>query len=280
MYNRIAIQGVPGAFHEIAARCYFPTEQLEIVPANTFEDLVNLAENPNSTEGGIMAIENSIAGSILFNYQLLFESSLKIVGEVFLRIKQNLLTMPNSSINELKEVHSHPMAIAQCRQFFKQYPAIKLIETEDTALSARKVSENKWRHTGAIASSLAAEMYGLKIAADSIETNKKNFTRFLILQPQESLLKDHQIDKLSICFSLDHQVGTLHRVLAELAKQEANLTKIQSVPLVGQEWQYLFFIDFVIGKEKSFEEVIAAIQALTQGLRILGKYQKGQHYED
>ena len=129
-----------------------------------------------------MAIENSIAGSILFNYQLLFESSLQIVGEVFLRIKQNLLIMPNSSIAELKEVHSHPMAIAQCRQFFKQYPSIKLIETEDTALSARKVKENNWKHTGAIASSLAAEMYGLKIAADSIETNKKNFTRFLILQ--------------------------------------------------------------------------------------------------
>ncbi|MEM1319588.1 MAG: prephenate dehydratase [Bacteroidota bacterium] len=278
--NRIAIQGVPGAFHEIAARRYYPADGLQIVPAHTFEELVGMVEGERQAEGGIMAIENSIAGSILFNYQLLYHSRLQIVGEVFLRIKQNLLTLPGSTIEDLREVHSHPMAIAQCRQFFKQYPAIKLIETEDTALSARKVGENRWRHTGAIASDLAAEMYGLEVLADSIETNKKNFTRFLILHAQPSDLQSHQINKLSICFSLRHQVGTLHQVLGELARQEANLTKIQSVPLVGQEWQYLFFIDFVIENNRSSDEVIAAIEPLTEELRILGKYQKGQHHED
>ena len=277
---RVCIQGGAGAFHEIAAKQWFAGRALRIVPAVTFAEMVDKTEQQRDTDVAIMAIENTLAGAILFNYALIYNSRLHIVGEVFLRIKQNLLALPGQGIEDLREVHSHPMAIEQCREFFRQYPHIRLVETEDTALSARHVRERHLLHTGAIASSLAAEMYGLDILRESIETNKQNYTRFLILEPMGYGLLPHDANKVSLCFAVDHTVGSLHKVLAVLAAYHANLTKIQSAPIVGKPWEYRFFLDFVMdGDDLTYEQAIDAIRPITHDLRVLGIYQQGKHYD-
>ena len=181
---KIAIQGVHGAFHEIAARSFHPTDDIEIVPADTFAELVRKVET-GETDSAVMAIENTIAGSLLGNYNLLNESDLRIRGEVFLRIKQNLMVLKGVKIEDLKSVHSHPIALQQCVDFFQQYPHIKLVEATDTALVAKQIQEKGARKIGAIASTLAAEMYDMDLLAESIETYKKNYTRFLYLTKNE-----------------------------------------------------------------------------------------------
>lgn len=276
--NRIAIQGYFGAFHEIAARFFFDKD-LEIVPAETFEDLITMIEEQDAVDIGLMAIENTLAGSILPNYKLINQSKLKIAGEVFLRIKQNLMVLPGVKIEDLVEVHSHPVALVQCRQFFKQYPHIKLVATTDTALSAKNIKDNDLRNVGAIASTLAAEMYGMEIIGASIETNKENYTRFLILDQEDKITTSADADKVSLCFSVSHEVGSLHRVLAVLAAYNVNLTKIQSVPIVGKQWEYLFFIDFKKDAKMGINQAIDAISPLTIDLNILGVYKTGNHYE-
>ncbi len=278
--RRIAIQGISGAFHEVAAEHYYQKDSLVIIPSSSFEQLIEFTLNNKVADGGIMAIENSIAGSILNNYLLIRQSKLSITGELFLRIKQNLLALSGQQINDLTEVHSHPMAIAQCRPFFKIHPHIKLIETEDTALSAKYIAENNLKHIGAIASNSAAEKYNLEILASGIETNKENYTRFLVLENGISPLKQKEFNKVSVCFALKHKVGTLHKVLANLANHEVNLTKIQSVPILGQSWHYLFFVDFVLQDSKDFEKTIEAIESQTEELQILGRYQTGRHYDN
>ncbi len=274
---RIAIQGYPGAFHEIAARCFFQGEEPEMLPADTFREVVGLIEE-GSADGGLMAIENTLAGSIMHNYELLRESSLHIVGEVYLRIRQNLLALPGSSLNDLQEVHSHPMALAQCAEFFQQHPHIRLVETVDTALSARDIRRNGWQHIGAVASTLAAERYGLQVLAPSIETHKQNHTRFLVLGRQPAPQPSQQ-EKVSICFSLEHEVGSLYKVLAVLAAYQVNLTKIQSAPIVGRHWEYRFYIDFVMEGKVGWEQAVEAIQPLTHELKVMGVYEKGKHHE-
>jgi prephenate dehydratase len=276
---RIAIQGVRGAFHEIAARYYQQSQALEIIPANTFQDLIELAQNPKETDGAIMAIENTIYGSILTNYELINNSELEIIGEVFLRVQQNLLVLKGQKIEDLTEVYSHPVALAQCGKFFKPYPHIKLISMEDTALSAKMVQENQWKHAGAIASSLAAEMYELETLAAGIETNKLNFTRFLILAPRQETTRVKDFDKVSICFTLGHEVGSLHKLLSILAVYNANLTKIQSVPIEGRPWEYRFFVDYLIDNPENFEKAILVVEQLTSDLKVLGKYKRGIRYE-
>ncbi len=276
--QRIAIQGVPGAFHHVAAKRYFNNEKLEIVGTDTFEELIEKAENKSQSDNALMAIENTIAGSILNNYQLLNQSNLYIVGEVFLRIQQNLMVNPGIKIEDLTEVYSHPVAIMQCRKFFQQYPYIKLIEAEDTALSAKRVKDQGSKNTGAIASFLAAEMYGLEIIGESIETFKKNYTRFLVLDRVEGP-RDQDFDKVSLCFSLPHKIGSLNQVLATLALSNANLTKIQSAPLLDSEFEYIFFVDFLLEKNSDFESIINVVKKHTMELRILGTYKKGAQYE-
>lgn len=275
---KIAIQGYSGAFHEIAARQYFKENKIDIVPADTFSDLVKMIEK-GETDSGLMAIENSLAGSIMYNYHLLNESSLSIVGEVYLRIKQNLMVLPGQKVEDLEEVRSHPMAIAQCREFFKAYPQIRLIETTDTALSAKHVQEKQLNSVGAIASSLAADLYKLEIIGESIETNKKNYTRFLVLSRKEDVVESKTEDKVSLCFSVPHEVGSLHKVLAVMSAYNINLTKIQSTPLVGKEWEYLFFVDFVTGGLVAWQQALDAIRPLTTYLKVMGTYQKGEHFE-
>jgi prephenate dehydratase len=276
--RRISIQGYAGAFHEIAARYCFQDNPIEIVPAHTFEELVRVVEAQEKADLGLMAIENTVAGSLMSNYQLLNHSNLSITGEVYLRIKQNLMVLPGQKIEQLKEVHSHPMAIAQCRAFFSNYPEIQLIETADTALSAKKIREEGLAGVGAIASTLAAELYDMEIIAPGIETNKKNHTRFWVLEPKmadESL----KAAKVSLAFSVGHEVGSLYKVLAVLAAYNINLTKIQSMPIIGKPWEYHFFLDFVAEEQISYQQALDAIRPITHDLKVLGIYEKGEHFE-
>lgn len=277
--TKVAIQGYPGAFHEIAARLYYGDRNMEIEPTHTFDDLVKKVEIGEQANAGLMAIENSLAGSLMYNYGLLNESKLSVTGEVYIRIKQNLMTLPGVKIEDLTEVRSHYMAIAQCREFFRQYPHIRLVETADTALSAKEIRDNNLQTVGAIASGLAAEMYNLEIIGASIETNKKNYTRFLVLENVEKTMQPIGANKVSLCFAVPHEPGGLYKVLGVLSAYNVNLTKIQSTPIVGQTWEYRFFVDFVVNGNLSWQQAIGAIEPLTSDLKILGVYQSGEHYD-
>jgi prephenate dehydratase len=271
---RIAIQGGYGAFHEIAATHYFNLDNIEIFPRNTFKDLMKSLKQ-RKADYGIMAIENSIAGSILPNYSLIKESDMQIVGEIYLRIKQNLVALHGQRIEDINEVYSHPMAILQCQEFFDQYPSIKLIESIDTALSAKEISDKKLEGVAAIASNLAAEKYGLNTLASGIETNKMNYTRFLILKENGVSQDISTVNKASLHFALAHQHGSLSKVLSILSYYEINLTKIQSLPIMGKDWEYQFYIDLVFTDYKWYRMSLEAIKPFTSDLGILGEYEKG-----
>jgi len=276
MSKRIAIQGGYGAFHEIAALNYFGDEEIEIFPRDTFKDPMT-ALKMDKADYGIMAIENSLAGSILPNYNLLKESPMSIVGEVYLRIRQNLVALPGQTIDDIHEVYSHPMAILQCQVFFDQYKKIKLIESMDTALSARDIMEKNLKSVAAIASTLAAEKYDLEIIASGIETNKKNYTRFLILgNGNSNRITDDKVNKASLHFALSHKIGSLSKILSILSFYDINLTKIQSMPIMGKDWEYQFYIDVEIHDYQLYSQAITAIKPFTSELGILGKYMKGK----
>lgn len=272
---RIAIQGGYGAFHEIAARQYFETDQIEIVPGRTFKDVFKTLKERKS-DFGIMAIENSVAGSILPNYTLIMESGKKIIGEIFLRIKQNLVVLPGQDLIEIREVYSHPMAILQCQVFFEKHPGIRLIESADTALSAKEIREKELIGIGAIASDLAAEKYNLEIIAAGIETNKVNYTRFLILSDNGNIEEDSGNNKVSLFFSLSHKIGSLSKILSILSYYEMNLTKIQSMPIIGKEWDYHFYVDMLFEEGGLYRQALDAIRPFTGQLGILGEYKKGR----
>lgn len=267
----VAIQGVLGAFHEIAARNYFKNN-INVVPCDTFDQIIELIEQ-KKIDFGVMAIENTVAGSIMPNYALLREGKVKIIGEEYLRVKQNLMALPGQRIEDIKEVHSHHMAIAQTRQFFKKYPDIKLVESIDTALSARKIQEKKLVGKGAIASDLAAKMYNLEILAPGIETNKKNYTRFLILTHQDdNHCYEKVCSKATICFNVPHHKGSLSQVLSVFAFYDLNLTKIQSMPIIGQEFKYHLYVDFSFDNYDRYKQSIVAIKPLVVDFQILGEY--------
>jgi prephenate dehydratase len=274
--KKVAIQGGFGAFHEIAAKHYFQNDQIEIVPANTFKDLFKSLKM-NHADLGIMAIENSIAGSILPNYGMLQESNMTIIGEIYLRIKQNLVALPGQKISDIKEVYSHPMAILQCQMFFDNYPDIRLIDSIDTALSAKDIHDKKLKGVGAIASKLAAEKYKLEVIEESIETNKVNYTRFLILADKKGHNKpDPEANKASICFDIAHQIGSLSKILSILSYYDINLTKIQSMPIMGKEWEYEFYVDVTFSDYKMYRQAVDAIKPFTSNLNIMGEYAKGK----
>ena len=275
----VAIQGYYGAFHEIAARFYFQ-ESLEptIVPAHTFDDLARMVDR-GETDTALMAIENSLGGSLMYNYNLLQNGNFSIVGEIYLRIKQNLMTLPGQKIEELEEVRSHPMAIAQCRKFFNAYPHIRLVETTDTALAAKEIADNNLTKTGAIAATLAADLYNLEIINPGIETNKLNYTRFLVLEHNDRKCEVADANKISVSFAVSHEVGSLQKILTVMAAYNMNLTKIQSVPIVGSQWQYRFFVDFMLGEHLDWKQSIDALRPLTTDFKVLGAYRKGEHFE-
>ncbi|MCB0681472.1 MAG: prephenate dehydratase [Saprospiraceae bacterium] len=276
---RIAIQGYPGAFHEIAAREYFQPDRLAIVPNDSFEDLVRQVTLGEDADAGLMAIENSLAGSIMENYRLLNTGRVQITGEIFLRIRQNLLCLPGQTIDDLREVRSHPVAIAQCLEFFRQYPHIRLVEAVDTAGSARDIQERQLSGVGAIASSLAAELYGLEVLAPGIETNKQNYTRFWAIHRQSTSSPQKSAEKVSLCFSVEHEVGSLQKVLSVFSAYQLNLTKIQSAPIIGRKWEYLFYLDFVLGDRFAWPQAVDAIRPLVHHLQVLGAYPKGRCVE-
>lgn len=278
--KKIAIQGWPGANHEIAAKAYFEDENLEIIPCLTFPELFQTLKDDRSIYG-IIAIENTLVGSLLSNYTMLKDSDLMIIGEYKLRIKHQLMALPGQNLEDIREVHSHPMALAQCEAFFKDYPHIKLIESEDTALSAKRIAEEQLEGIGAIASELAADMYKLNIIGRDIETNKKNFTRFLIVSDKaltetDELLENNKINKSSIVFSLPHEEGSLSKILTILTFYNINLTKIQSLPVVGHEWEYLFYVDVTFNSYNRYLQSLDAIRPLCKKLKILGEYEIGK----
>lgn len=278
--KRVAIQGGYGAFHEIAAKHYFDNEEIEIVTANTFKDLFKSLKN-NHADLGIMAIENSIAGSILPNYGLLQDSNMKIIGEIYLRIKQNLAALPGQKIEDIKEVYSHPIAILQCQLYFDQYPEIKVLDSIDTALSAKEIADKKLKGVGAICSRTAATKYGLNILAESIETNKMNYTRFLILADRIGYHKvDKNLTKSSLAFTLHHETGSLSKVLSILSYYGINLTKIQSMPIMGQDWEYQFYVDVTFEDYVMYRQSLDAIRPFTSRLEIMGEYSKGRTVMD
>jgi len=276
--KRVAIQGVSGAFHEIAARQYFQGEEIEIVPCNTFKDLFHALGNDKNLLG-IVAIENTIAGSLLQNHNLLRESTCMIVGEHKLRIEHNLAVLPGQKIEDITEVHSHPIALMQCEDFLDKHKHLKAIESADTASAAREIAQNKTKNVAAICSSLAAEKYGLEMIATGIETNKRNFTRFLIVaQPElaERMIADTKVDKSTLVFTLPHEEGSLSKVLTILSFYKNNLTKIQSLPIIGKEWEYQFYINQTFEDYERYRQSLDAIRPLVNDFQNLGEYKAFQ----
>jgi len=276
--KKVAIQGVAGAYHDIAARSFFEEEDIEIVDCHTFKDVFATMRKDNNILG-IIAIENTIAGNLLPNHNLLRESDTSIIGEFKLRISHVLAVLPGQTFKDIVEVHSHPIALMQCEDFLKDHPEWKAVESEDTALSAKEIVEKNITGRAAICSKRAAEIYGLEILESGIETNKRNFTRFLIVADRwtaDQYANPSDSNKSSIVFMTKHEEGTLSQVLSVLSFYHNNLTKIQSMPIIGHEWEYLFFIDLTFDDYMKYKQSLDAIRPLTKNLRVLGEYKIGR----
>lgn len=273
--TRVSIQGYEGSFHQVAAEQFFGKD-VQVITCATFREVVRVAASHRESNGGVMAIENSIAGSILPNYNLLQQSDLRVVGEIYLQIGQNLLVNPGVKLEDIREVHSHHMALLQCIDFLEKHPGWKLVETEDTALSAKHLAQHRGRHTAAIASRRAADLFGLDILAPDIQTMKNNYTRFLVLQREEVAGSVESPDKASVNFHTDHSRGSLARVLTTIAEGGINLSKLQSFPIPGSEWEYSFHADMEFEDIGQFERVIEAMRPVTAELKIYGIYKKGR----
>lgn len=272
----IAIQGFEGSFHQVAARHFFG-KNVEVICCTTFKEVIKTASGKKQSDGGMMAIENSIAGSILPNYNLLQKSKLKITGEVYLHIRQNLMVNHGVKLEDIKEVHSHPMALQQCLEFLDKYNW-KLVETEDTALSAKHLHIHKSKHIAAIASDLAAQLFNLDVIAANIHTLTNNYTRFLVLQHEDLAEIIENANKASITFHTDHSRGSLAKVLTQIAEGGINLSKLQSFPIPGSDFRYAFHADMEFDSLDQFYSVIRDIKKTTEDLKIFGVYKKGEHF--
>ena len=266
---KIAIQGYEGCFHHIAANDYFGRD-ISIMPQDTFRG-VAAAVKRGEADMGMMAIENSIAGSIIANYSILQDAKLQVAGEIYRPIKQNLMVLPDVELEDIREVESHPMALLQCIDYLDSRPW-KLVESEDTALSARHIAEKGLRHTAAIASELAAEMFGLKIIAPEINTIKSNYTRFMVLKRHDHNIDPHA-DKASLYFKTDHREGSLLRTLSQL--QGINLSKLQSYPIPSEPWHYLFHIDLEFGCLDDYIRNLDRLQEAAEEVHVYGVYRSG-----
>lgn len=276
--KRIAIQGVEGSYHDMAAHRYFEGEEIELICCNTFEELFEQMAR-DSRVIGMMAIENTIAGSLLHNYELLRESGLSIVGEQKLRISHSIMCLPEDNWEDIKEVNSHTVALAQCRRWLTAHPSIKVVEADDTAGSAEKISRERLRGHAAICSKFAAPIYGMKVLEEGIETNKHNFTRFLVMcdpWQADELCNPTQSNKSSIVFTLPHNEGSLSQVLSIFSFYRINLTKIQSLPIIGREWEYMFYVDLSYNDYMRYRQSIDAVRPLTKQFKILGEYKDGK----
>ena len=276
--RRVAIQGIVGSYHDIASHRFFDGEEIELICCDTFEDVFrNMKDDSNVV--GMIAIENTIAGSLLHNYELLRESGMTIVGEHKLRISHSIMCLPEDNWEDIKEVNSHPVALMQCREFLSKHPDLKVVEAGDTAGSAEMISRKGMHGHAAICSKFAAPLYGMKVLEEGIETNKHNFTRFLVVSDPwqaDSLCNPVKSDKASIVFSLPHTEGSLSQVLSIFSFYRINLTKIQSLPIIGREWEYMFYLDVRYDDYTRYRQSIDACRPLTKQLRILGEYKDGK----
>lgn len=272
---KVTIQGVAGCFHDAAAREYFTGREVETLPYDTFQQMFDALASDASLVG-IVAIENTIAGSLLQNHEMLRQSPLRIFGEYKMRISHVLAALPGESIDSLTEVNSHPMALMQCEQYLRRHPNLKMIERFDTAGSARDISEQHLTGHAAVCGEYAAELYGLDILEKGIETNRRNFTRFLIiadpLLAAEIGPRESEIDKASLVFTLPHTGGALSKILTVLSFYDMNLTKIQSMPIIGREWEYRFYVDLTFESLVRYHQAIEAVRPLAGDLTILGEY--------
>ena len=271
--QRVAIQGYEGSFHQEAVRIFFG-DTANMLACARFQDVVKSAADPSLCDAAVMAIENSIAGSILPNYTLLRNSDLVIAGEIYLQIRQNLVVNPGITLKDIKEVHSHPIAILQCTDFLNQHDW-KLVETEDTALSAKHIHQRKSKHIAGIASSLAASLFQLEMIAPDIHTMKNNYTRFLVLLRREDSEPIKDANKASVTFQTDHSRGSLAKVLTLIADAGINLSKLQSYPIPGSDWKYSFHADMEFETTVEFENVIKIIRPAISDLKVYGVYRKG-----
>jgi prephenate dehydratase len=274
MEKKIAIQGYPGAFHQVAAQQVFGAHT-PIIPCATFRGVVQKAEHDPECGGAVMALENSIAGSILPNYALLQKTELEITGEVYLPIRQNLLVLPGTSLTDIEEVHSHPMALLQCGDYLHQ-KGWRLVESVDTALSARDLSEGQHKNRAAIAGALAAELYGLQVLDENIQEEKNNFTRFVVLQKRESRWGSRQEDKASVYFLLPHTGGSLANILTLFAGCGINLSKLQSVSLPQKPWEYAFHADLEFSQIEQFTAAVNGLKQHASFYKVLGLYKRGE----
>ncbi|NLI64820.1 MAG: prephenate dehydratase [Bacteroidales bacterium] len=274
--KRIAIQGTYGSYHDIAVHLLFEKEQIDLICCKTFEDIFNVLKNEPQTLG-LLAIENTIAGSLLYNNELVKQSDTQIIGEQKLRISHCFACLPEEDWNDLTEVNSHPIALMQCRAFLNEHPELKIVEGEDTAMSAKKIKENNLKGHAAICSEEAANQYNMKILQKSIETNKHNFTRFLLVA-NEPIVNTYKAsikpNKTSLVFTLPHEEGSLSQVLSVFSFYQMNLTKIQSLPIIGREWEYQFYIDVTYSNYERYLQALTAIKPLISQLKILGEYAK------
>lgn len=276
--KRIAIQGGIGSYHEIAAKTYFSEETVEIMPCETFKELFKAIDDDEELLG-IIAIENTIAGSLLQNHNMLRESGCLIIGEYKLRISHQFAVLPGQTIEDITEVHSHPIALMQCEDFLEEHRHLLAVESDDTATSAKEIAENKIKGRAAICSEAAAEEYGLEILAKSIETNKRNFTRFLIIAKPElayRMNRGMELNKSTIVFTLPHEEGSLSKVLTILSFYHINLTKIQSLPIIGREWEYQFYVALTFENYERYRQGLEAIKPLTREFQHLGEYREAK----
>jgi len=274
MTKPIAIQGIKGSFHHEVAQLYF-SDKAEVVECMSFDGTVDHLLK-GDTDHIVMALENSIAGSIIPNYALIDTYNLSIVGEHYLDIQHNLLALKGQSIAEIKEVHSHPMALLQCKSFFKTYPHIKLVEAKDTADVAKQISEQSIKGIAAIASKNAAKLYGLSILVESIQTIKHNETRFVIVKRENHEIERKGLNKASLKFELDHKRGSLATILNVMSDCKLNLTKIQSLPKIETPWKYAFFVDTTFEDYKDYEKASSIMQLMAENFKVLGEYKNAR----
>lgn len=274
MIKTVAIQGVKGSFHHIVSQQFFdkPVDAIECL---TFDRVVDSLIT-KECDAAIMALENSIVGSIIPNYALIDKYGLHIVGEHYLDIQHNLMALPNQCIEDIKEVYSHPMALLQCKEFFKQYPYIKLVEDKDTAEVAQRIHKKKLKGVGAIASVMAANIFELDILMPSIQTIKHNETRFVIVKRTNSEVPENDINKASVKFESDHKRGSLAAILNVMSDCKLNLTKIQSLPIVETPWKYAFFVDVTFEKYMDFKKSESIIDIMGEGFKVLGEYKNAK----
>lgn len=273
--KKVAIQGIKGSNHYIVAKEYFGSNTV-IQECLSFDKLVDCVINQDC-DFGIMALENTIAGSIIPNYALIDYNELEITGEFYLNIHHHLMALPNQKIEDLEEVCSHPMALLQCKEFFKKYPNVKLVEDVDTAEIAKRIAENKLEKVAAIAPKIAADIFNLEVLADDIQTMTDNATRFVIIQKKKNTINKETIDKASLKFELDHKRGSLATVLNVMSDCKLNLTKIQSLPKIETPWKYAFFVDVTFDAYEDFDKAKAIIKIMAEEFKILGEYKNGRN---